>query len=750
MESEIKRFIFLNPPGIYEAILIVVLFIIVFYFLLRSISVLRTIRQKVIVSLLNFTSIVIILFILFNPALRVENYMEEKPNLAILIDDSWSMNLAGDDNGNSRYQLVKDFFERNRAYFSNIDNSFKIDYYIFDSSLHRTSFDLINNKDPMGKSSNISNAIDELVEENNLNQINTVILLSDGADNQGLIDLSDEELKNIGFEINTIFTSKENDLPDVWIDDIKFSEVGFLRYPISIDVTIKSAGFEGITLPVSLREADNLISIKEVSIDSATSEGKVNFRLVPKSLGRSVYTVSIPTYEDELIHENNQRNLVLDVIVDRIRVLHIAGNPSWDVRFFRKALKRNPNVDLVSFFILREATDLVFASQNELSLIPFPANEILGKELDTFDVVIFQNFNFRPYGIFSSHLESLKNYVEENGGAFLMIGGERSFESGGYSTTPIAAILPIEMALIPRAKSDAFSDDAFFATLTESGRSHPILTMTTDEDENEKNWMELPELQGINFVKGVRPEAITLLKSQADEPLLVINQVNDGKVASFLSDSSWKWSFVRAGEGDVSPYYEKFWHRLLLWLVNDPELKDIRLITDKTSYDFGDKPKLNVLLNTNKIVEQDIITTLMYPSGKEIQLNLDNETEGTFYSQVQLDEYGMYELWARVDDEKGLSSNDKIDNTFFVVEPPFNEISGPTINSSTLKLIADKTGGEFITIEDDPNRLELDRTPLRKIIGYKTIELWDNPVLFILLIVTLTSEWLLRRRWGLR
>ena len=135
MESEIKRYVFLNPPGIYEAILIVVLFIIVFYSLLRSISVLRTIRQKVIVSLLNFTSIVIILFILFNPALRVENYMEEKPNLAILIDDSWSMNLAGDDNGNSRYQLVKDFFEKNRAYFSNIDNSFKIDYYMFDSSL---------------------------------------------------------------------------------------------------------------------------------------------------------------------------------------------------------------------------------------------------------------------------------------------------------------------------------------------------------------------------------------------------------------------------------------------------------------------------------------------------------------------------------------------------------------------------------------------------------------------------------------
>jgi len=750
MESEVKRFVLLNPPGIFEAILISVLFIIVFYFSLRSISVLRTFRQKVIISLLNITSFVIILFILFNPALRVENYMEEKPGLAILIDDSWSMNLAGDDKGNSRIQLVEDYFERHRHYFSEIDESFNIGYYTFDSSLRRTSLDLINSKGPQGKSTNISKVIDELVEENSLNEINTVILLSDGADNEGLIHLSEDNLNNLGFKINTIFTSNETDLPDVWIDDVRSSEVGFLRYPISIDVTIKSVGFGDLTLPISLKEGDNIMSLKEVSIDSTTGDGQVNFKLVPKSLGRRVYTVSIPTHEDELIRENNQKNLVLNVIIDRIRVLHIAGSPSWDVRFFRKALKRNPNVDLVSFFILREATDLVFASQNELSLIPFPANEILGKELDTFDVVIFQNFNFRPYGIFSSHLESLKNYVEENGGAFLMIGGERSFESGGYSTTPIAAILPIEMALIPRAKSDAFSDDAFFATLTESGRSHPILKMTTDEDENEKNWINLPELQGINFVKGVRPEAITLLKSQADEPLLVINQVNDGKVASFLSDSSWKWSFVRAGEGDISPYYENLWHRLLLWLVNDPELKDIRLITDRTSYYLGDKPRFNVLLNTNKIVDQDITTTLMYPSGKEIQLNLDNESTGAFNNEVLIDEYGLYELRARIESDKALSSNDKIDNTFFVVEPPFGEISGPTINSNVLKLIAEKTGGEFITIEDVPNRLEIDKAPLKKITGYRTVELWDNPMLFIFLIVTLSSEWLLRRRWGLR
>ena len=45
------------------------------------------------------------------------------------------------------------------------------------------------------------------------------------------------------------------------------------------------------------------------------------------------------------------------VIRDKIRVLQVAGAPSWDVRALRQMLKSNPNVDLISFFILRTQDD---------------------------------------------------------------------------------------------------------------------------------------------------------------------------------------------------------------------------------------------------------------------------------------------------------------------------------------------------------------------------------------------------------
>src|SRR5207244_421203 len=129
-------------------------------------------------------------------------------------------------------------------------------------------------------------------------------------------------------------------------------------------------------------------------------------------------------YEGEAIASNYQKSFVLKVIRGRVRVLLVVGRPSWDVRFLRQLLKKDPNVDLISFFILRTPGDDPHSSQDELSLIPFPTQEIFQEQLKTFDLVIFQNFNHRPYRM-SQYLDGIAAYVRD-GGAFAMIGGAQT------------------------------------------------------------------------------------------------------------------------------------------------------------------------------------------------------------------------------------------------------------------------------------------------------------------------------------
>jgi uncharacterized membrane protein len=750
MEVAVKRIVFLNPPGIIEGILISILFIIVAYATLKSIQGLESIKRKSIISLLYLASFSLILLMLLNPALKVENYREEKPTLAILIDNSWSMNLPFGAEGVSRIQKLRDYLSNNRAFISDIDEKFFVKYYTFNDSLHASSLDYINYTDPEGRDTNIVKSIKELVADQAPNKVDSVIIFSDGAENKGLEGIPESFSQDIDFKINTVFASGDGRLTDLWIDNIKSTDVAFIRYPFHIEVTVKSLGFGGMSLPVTLKEGERVISIKDVLIDSTSGQGVVNFSVTPNSLGRQVYTVSMPRVEGDFIQENNQLSFVFDVIINKIRVLHISGSPSWDVRFLRKALKRNPNIDLVSFFILREATDLVFASQDDLSLIPFPATEIFGKELDSFDVVIFQNFDFRPYGIFGTQLENLKNYVVRDGGGFLVIGGDRSFNSIDYESSAIADILPVKLGYSSVGENSSSDDREFLTALTEIGIRHPILRIIPNEYDNEKNWMQLPGLEGLNSVRELKSRATPLLTTQGGDPLLVIEQLNAGKVATFLSDSSWKWGFMGASEGNISAYYERFWNRLLLWLVDDPELREIRLKTDNSSYIVGATPQIDVLKTNDRQEDDTIKATMITPDGREVGLDVKSMSSDTLNFRPHIEENGIYKIKARIEGKDDSVEKDYVAETVFIVEPPENEIKGPTTNENLLKLLADKTGGKFVTLRDDPERLGIESTPIKRITGYKTEELWDKYWIFILLVLLLSSEWLLRRKWGLK
>jgi uncharacterized membrane protein len=479
-------------------------------------------------------------------------------------------------------------------------------------------------------------------------------------------------------------------------------------------------------------------------------EGKADFEINPVTLGRKIYTVSIPVLSDELVAENNQKSFYTDVIINRIRVLHVAGSPSWDVRFLRKALKRNPDIDLVSFFILRDPSDLVFASENELSLIPFPVNEIFGSELGTFDIVIFQNFNFQPYGIFGFHLRSIRDYVMNDGGAFLMIGGNKSFDSGNYGKTPISEILPVELDYMPRTLTVTVNEETFQPKLTMAGKNHPIMRIVPDKEANEKLWNSMPPLEGFNVVQGLNAGAVPLLVSPEGEPILAVSKEKSGKVATFLSDSSWKWNFVYGSEGDVSPLYEKFWNRLFLWFVNDPELKDIRVETDKAVYNPGAKAEIGLWVLNGDDSGEGVKTELTLPGGSEAEIKPERDPRGKLVKVIEVTEPGVYKITARPDTESVDRTDSDVSEDSFIVEPPESELRGPTSNLNYLKSIARETGGNYITTRDNPEALRIDNSLKKTITGYETAQLWDNPVVFLIILGLLFSEWALRRRWGLR
>jgi hypothetical protein len=185
---------------------------------------------------------------------------------------------------------------------------------------------------------------------------------------------------------------------------------------------------------------------------------------------------------------------------------------------------------------------------DEMSLIPFPYKEIFDEQLKSFDLLIFDNFNFKPYWV-EPYLPGVRAYIE-GGGALAMVGGDLSFASGAYGESALHDVLPVELSGIPRDGPGAFSTDTFRPRLTSEGRTHPVTSLSLDEKINESRWAALPHLRASTAWLGLRPGARALLVHPTQKsgdgkpaPVLATADIGKGRTLALLTDSAWNWGF---------------------------------------------------------------------------------------------------------------------------------------------------------------------------------------------------------------
>jgi uncharacterized membrane protein len=267
----------------------------------------------------------------------------------------------------------------------------------------------------------------------------------------------------------------------------------------------------------------------------------VELSLTLERAGSRIVEVAIQAPSGDVIPENNRRLITFDVARDRVRVLHVAGRPTYDVRALRTWLKADASVDVVAFFILRTRTDEVKATDEDLALIPFPVHELFSEHLPSFDAVVLQDFNAAPYELLQ-HLPSLAKYVERGGG-LIMVGGPDAFSGGHYAGTRLADVLPVEMTEAPG--ETPYDLASFTPRYTDVARIVPVLrplrALLGDA---------LPEFPGANRVGDARPGSYVLwthpflrTRSGAPMPLLSLGEEGDGRAIALAVDGTHRLAY---------------------------------------------------------------------------------------------------------------------------------------------------------------------------------------------------------------
>ncbi|HET6585524.1 MAG TPA: hypothetical protein VFG69_18825, partial [Nannocystaceae bacterium] len=640
--------------------------------------------------------------------------------------------------------------------------------------------------EPDGAASDLAAAIASAADDGTHpgEQLAAVIVLSDGlvggSDDEAATHHLLEVAKRLGAPVTTVSVGAPI-LRDIAVADVRAGEFAFVENVAEFDATIISHGLGGQAATVELRRNGETVGDVSLRLRGDGTPQTVRFEVAPDRVGQFVYEIVVSAHEGEATLLNNGRAFVVKVLRDKVRVLHVAGRPDWDVRALRTLLRRDPNVELLSYYILRGFDDIAREDTDALSLIPFPVEELFEQELGSFDLVILHNFDAVPHQV-AQYVDNIAQFVED-GGALVLIGGDLGFSDGGYGTPAMQQLLPIDLR-----RPVGLERSRFRPQLTEAGRRHPITAWLLAGDG--RGWEALPELDTFNPValadRADALSATTLLahpgasdRQGRPRPLLAVSEPGKGRVVALATGSTWRLGFAPdLALVDGARPYDLLWLGVVRWLLRDESSGRLQLETDKPRYREGERVELRAkTLTAAYAPEPDVaLEWRVLPLAGEAAAAADAAatepdpvrkggwtTDDLGRAQETLEDleagaYAAVAVRAAQDGSDDPSEGRHEARRVFIVEPPGRELARIDADPGIARLreLADATGGAFV----DPlagGALPIDlavgdpqerASSVGRVQARRELALWGGPGALVVLVVAFGAEWFLRRRHG--
>jgi uncharacterized membrane protein len=573
----------------------------------------------------------------------------------------------------------------------------------------------------------------------------SVVVVSDGRLDDPPENASDAAVRAVAdllrvpiFAVATTRTAP----PDASIRRVSFAGAAVAHVPLPFQVEVGCGG--GLVcgrLPVTVLMGDGRPRELASGIaDLGRGAAVLDLSITLDRAGPHIVEVSIVPPAGDAIADNDRRLLRLDVIRERVRVLHVAGRATNDVRALRQWLKRDASLDVVAFFILRTPEDESRATQSELSLIPFPVDELFQEHLQSFDAIVLQDFDAQPYGL-EKYLDNIQRYVR-SGGGLIMVGGENAFVAGGYANTPIADVLPIALDGSRRTVSADTSE--FTPEWSPQGLDAPILRPL-----REAIGRELPSMPGANVFGDPKPGAVALwlhptrtTPTGAPMPVLAIGESGEGRAIALGIDGTWRLQFSELGAQTAGRGHGALWDGLLGWLMHDPRFEAAQVDLPRgCTAGLASPVRAQVLSQTNG--RRGAVSLDVTPFGHRIaQVRLESQLSAEGFADFEIPqlEPGAYE--ARLREGPMLLAKED-----FACERGGDEWADSRPDPQRLAALAAASGGTF-AYSGGSSELSLPR-PVRVSAQRLIRPLLPAWVLALSAAALLGLHWIVRRQDGL-
>ncbi len=546
--------------------------------------------------------------------------------------------------------------------------------------------------------------------------------------------------RTVGVPIHTIATTRRTP-KDASVRRASTAGAAVAHVPVPIRVEVACGGgldCDKLTVTAKELREDGPPALLASGIADVTSgKAVVDLTVTMERAGARIVEIAIGAPQGDEIRENDRRLLALGVVRERVRVLHVAGRATQDVRALRRWLKQDASVDLVAFFILRTPADNPQADPDDLALIRFPVDELFDTHLPSFDAVVLQDFDAQPYGLVK-HLPSLSRYVR-HGGGLIMVGGPNSFVAGGYAGTPLAEVLPVE--LDGSANAEGADVAPLVPAWTQEGAAArllgPLRGVVGDE---------LPEMPGANVLGTARAGALVLwthptrrTRAGTPMPVLAVGDQGDGRSIALAVDGAWLLDFSPLGARTAARAHGALWDGMLGWLMRDPRFEPAQVDVPGGCV-AGEPVRLRVRSALH--LQNTRITTALTRLDASMPRRSVETTASGETATVELGSLDAGGYSARLSIGEGLSTRHD-----FACEAGGDEWADSRPDGARLRELAAAAGGTF-AFADGPIDVPVPPPTVINAERHVTPALpaW---VWAFLAASTLGTHWLVRRRGGL-
>jgi uncharacterized membrane protein len=705
-----------------------------------------TLVEKGVMVGLRLAALGVLIFCLFQPSLVLTAVVPQRNFLGILVDDSRSMNLA-DASGKTRADWIRETLgDENNEMVKQLAEKFSLRFFSFSRETARINS--VNDITFNGTGTDLSGALIRAREELSAVPLSALVVLSDGADNAGgSLPNALVPLQASSVPVMTVGLGDEELEPDIQVDRVELPRTVLKGTSLVVDAVLTGKGLRDETVSLIVEDESKILSTQDVELSDDGEPTVTRVRFTLNDVGPKQIRFRVAPQDGERVTQNNQRTAVVDVRAATEKILYFEGEPRFEVKFLRRAVADDENLQLV---VLQRT------AENKYLRLDVDHPEELQAGFPTTREELFQYRSLVLGSVEASYfthdqLVMIADFVSQRGGGLLMLGGLNAFAEGGYGGTPLEDILPVILEPPAEDPRDAFTELRVIPT--PAGLNHVATQITPGQVPSQEKWDSLPPLSTLNRVVSAKPGATILLTgldaTGGQRIVLAHHRYGRGKVLALPVQDTWLWQMhYDIPLEDMT--HETFWRQLLRWLV-DGVPEPVAVFAEREQVEPNEPVSLRVEVSDSaysEVNDAQVTATVTDPQGNMQLVTLDwtLERDGEYAGTFRPSTAGFHDI--RVDAMRGAT---QLGNGALHVQvgPSDTEFFDAAQRRPLLERIAEDTGGRYYT-PDNVSSLPEDLTYTGAGVTLtEERELWDMPILFFTLMGLVGAEWFFRRKRGL-